>query len=604
MLLAAVASCKRTDGSGAEPASSTGETTHEGAPAAVPTTSGSPALRGRVPIPDGPILGVIIGQANIMSEPSATSRRLGDLHLGGVVARDPEPAGKAGCPGGWYRIKPRGFVCVGDEATIDPNHPVLRAAAMVRPDRLSVLPYRYGFVRAVLPLYLRAPSREDQLKSEFKLKEHLEKFAAEGETKLNSVNLGSYDVPLDGRGVPIVGGKLGDVPRPSTTWSQGELFGGSGDDDPIPFWLEGGRKIPNLADFKVPEYAAFADRARRHTGLAFVGSFRMGEDGYGRRFGITTDLRLAPTSKVKPDTGSPWHGIELGEGTKSPPMPFAWVRVSEAHAYKLTDAKAKEKGALEKRSIVLLTGKKVSGPDDFYWELKNGLYIKASQASVVMQPTEWPDAAKQGKKWIDVSIDNQTLVLWEGQKAVYATMVSTGQDKMGDPKTTKSTIRGVFQIRSKHVTATMDSNEGSSQGGGRRASVASTDDRESRSGDDDHPKKKKGEKGDKKAKDEKGSGGEKKKDRDPGYGVTKRRGEGTFWLRDVPYVEYFESGYALHVAYWHDVFGIARSHGCINLSPIDGKYVFGWTDPPVPDGWHGVMSGAEMGEGTTVFVHE
>jgi lipoprotein-anchoring transpeptidase ErfK/SrfK len=554
-----------------------------------------------------------------MSEPRAESRRIGYLRLGAIVRRDESPAGKSGCPGGWYKIEPRGYVCVGDEATLDRENPILRAGAIAQPDRLSAMPYRYGFVRAVLPLYLRAPNRDDQTKSEFKLKEHLEKWDGH-ETELNNVILGSYDVPVDDRGAPIVGRKVGDVPSPSTTWGQGQLFGGHGEDDAVPWWLDGTRKIPNLADFKVPEYAAFADRARRHTGLAFVGSFKMGEDGFNRRFGITTDMRLAPTSKVKPDTGSPWHGMEIGEGANAPPMPFAWVRTSDAKTYKVDGESAKAKSALEKRSIVLLTGKKVSGPDGFYWELKNGQFIKASEAGVVKQPDEWPEAAKAGKKWIEVSITNQTLILWQGQKPVYATMVSTGQDGMKDPKTTKSTPMGVFSIKSKHVTATMDSNEGSSVGGGKRASVASasrSDERE-RSSDDAAPKKssgkKKSSKGDGDAKDKSSKAksapskdaddAPKHSDRDPEYGVTKRRGEGTFWLRDVPYVEYFESGYALHVAYWHDVFGIARSHGCINLSPVDGKYIFGWTDPQIPSSYHGVMAGPEFGEGTVVIVHE
>ena len=537
------------------------------------------------------MLGVIVGQANILADPHEGARRIGYLRLGSIVSRDEQPAGKAGCPAGWYKVAPRGYVCSGPEATTDANHPVLRAAAGMKPDRNAAMPYRYGFVRAVLPLYLRAANREDQEKSEFKLKEHLAKWDTQKD-ELNKVVLGAYDVPLDERGVPIPGKKVGDVARPSTTWSQAELFGASGEDDPVPWWLEGSRKIPNLADFKVPEYAAFADRARRHTGLAFIGSFKMGAEGFERRFAITTDLRLAPTSKVKPDTGSPWHGIELIDPAKSPPLPFAWVRVSDSKAYKLVDGKAKEKGDLEKRSIVLLTGKRVSGPDGFYWELKNGMFIKAAHAAVVKEPiaAEWPEAAKKGQKWIDVSIDDQTLVLWQGQKPVFATMVSTGQDKMGDPKTTKSTVRGTFTIKSKHVTATMDSNEGSSAGG-RRASSGKK--REKSPDDEPAPKKAKS------VDDDKG----KKSDRDPEYGVTKRRGEGTFWLRDVPYVQFFEAGYALHVAYWHDVFGIARSHGCINLSPLDGKYVFGFTDPPTPEGWHGVMSGAEFGEGTTIWVH-
>jgi lipoprotein-anchoring transpeptidase ErfK/SrfK len=606
----ALAACKRADASGVSAAGSAAP-----GPAASEQSGNRVARTAPQAMLQGPIVGAIVGQVNVMSEPSASAKRLGYIRLGSVVRREAEPSGKSGCPGGWYKVQPRGYVCVGDEATIDPENVVLRATTIVRPDRESAMPYRYGFVRAVLPLYLKAPSEEEQLKSEFKLKEHLAKFERQAD-ELNKVILGSYDVPVDGRGAPIVGKKAGDVPSPSTGWGQGVLFGGQGEDDPVPWWLDGGRKIPNLADFKVPPYAVFADRARRHTGLSFVGSFKMGPEALNRRFAITTDMRLVPTSKVKPDTGSPWHGIEMGDGAKAPPMPFAWIRTSDTKAYKFHDGKPREKGSLDKRSIVLLTGKRISGPDDFYWELKNGFFIKASQAGVVREPAEWPEAAKKGKKWLEVSIENQTLTLWEGQKAVYATLVSTGQDGMGDPKTSKSTVRGVFQIQSKHVTATMDSNEGSTAGGGKIARASTGKD------DDDRPRKKhdkagadKGGKGKagkddgdakKKKVDEKYVAAEsqtsKKREKDPGYGLTKRRGEGTFWLRDVPYVQYFEKSYALHVAYWHDVFGIARSHGCINLSPIDGKYIFAWTGPAVPEGWHGIVPGDD--EPTYVIVHE
>ncbi|MCU0657744.1 MAG: L,D-transpeptidase family protein [Polyangiaceae bacterium] len=589
-LLAPAAGCKRGEAaSGVAPASSDGasrQVEHHAAP--------EPVRRGEIPMPEGPLLGVIAGQANIFAEPSSTSRRLGYLRLGTVVKREPEIAGKAGCPGGWYKIQPRGYVCAGDEATTERDHPIVKAASIVRPQLDAAMPYRYGFVRAVLPLYLRVPTADEQYKSEMSLKEHLERWDAQKD-ELNKVVLGSYDVPLDERGIALLNKKLGDVPHPSTSQGQGFLFGANGEDDPIPWWLEGGRKIPNLADFKVPPYAVFADRARRHTGLSFVGSFPTGSESLNRRFAITTDLRLAPVSKVKPDTGSPWHGLDLSNPAKAPPLPFAWVRTSDAKAYKMSnDGKPRERGALEKRSVVMLTGRKVSGPDGFYWELKNGLFIKANHAGVVRTPDEWPEAAKKGQKWIEVSIDNQTLTLWEGQKPVFATMVSTGQDGKKDPKTTKSTVQGSFTIQSKHVTATMDSNEGSGSNAGPKKSSGGG-------------KASEGEKNAKKG------GGEKftaavsktaeKRAVDPEYGVTKRRGEGTFWLRDVPYVQFFEKAYALHVAYWHDVFGIARSHGCINLAPVDGRFINSWTDPQIPEGWHGVFAGPEA-PGTTIIVHE
>jgi lipoprotein-anchoring transpeptidase ErfK/SrfK len=63
-----------------------------------------------------------------------------------------------------------------------------------------------------------------------------------------------------------------------------------------------------------------------------------------------------------------------------------------------------------------------------------------------------------------------------------------------------------------------------------------------------------------------------------------------FDLRDVPYVEFFTQGYAFHAAYWHDAFGTARSHGCVNLSPLDARWLFHFTEPAVPQGWHGAFS--------------
>ena len=73
-----------------------------------------------------------------------------------------------------------------------------------------------------------------------------------------------------------------------------------------------------------------------------------------------------------------------------------------------------------------------------------------------------------------------------------------------------------------------------------------------------------------------------------------------FELQDIPYVQYFEGGYALHAAYWHDDFGKPRSHGCINLAPEDARRLFFWTEPKVPPGWHTVLRPLT---GSVLFVH-
>ena len=53
---------------------------------------------------------------------------------------------------------------------------------------------------------------------------------------------------------------------------------------------------------------------------------------------------------------------------------------------------------------------------------------------------------------------------------------------------------------------------------------------------------------------------------------------------DVPLAQYFSDGKALHAALWHDQFGHPRSHGCINLSPEDARWLFGFTAPILEPG--------------------
>jgi hypothetical protein len=40
-------------------------------------------------------------------------------------------------------------------------------------------------------------------------------------------------------------------------------------------------------------------------------------------------------------------------------------------------------------------------------------------------------------------------------------------------------------------------------------------------------------------------------------------------------------GVAIHGAFWHNAFGEKRSHGCINVTPEDAKWIFRWTTPHV-----------------------
>lgn len=545
-----------------------------------------------------PQIAATVIAATVYRQPSTNAEKLGYVRLGGTLLRGAQPVAGSGCKQAWYAVEPMGFMC-SDEATIDLNAAIVRAASR-RPDLSKPLPYAYGFVRATAPQYLRVPTLEEQRKSEFKLDEHLAWYEQNFE-EVQRVELGANDVPLDAQGVARPGLEPAPEFRLSSQLSPTEVLGGESPEGKIPFWLERGRAIPNVSAFSVPDYAVFADRVRRKTGLSFVDAFETEDQGVKRRFAVTVDLRLIPATKVKPDTASRFHGLALGETA----LPLAFVTRKGARVYKLLKGRdeVKPDEALPWRAVVPLSGKARIKAGKRYYQLARvpQRWLAADDIGVASEPPSFPPEADAGKKWIDVSLAQQTLVLYEGRKAVYATLVSTGRDGMKDPKTTLSTPQGTFSIRSKHIAAAMDSEENSSVSGGTRGnhvsgpseSAQATAERLKRALAD----------GDELSADDRIRLKNIERGRDPEYGVTMRRGSGGFELRDVPWIQYFAAGYALHGAYWHDVFGTPRSHGCINLAPIDARYLFFWTDPQVPSGWHGMNTAAlAEGSGTVVSI--
>ncbi len=79
--------------------------------------------------------------------------------------------------------------------------------------------------------------------------------------------------------------------------------------------------------------------------------------------------------------------------------------------------------------------------------------------------------------------------------------------------------------------------------------------------------------------------------------------DGPYAIEDVPWTLYFLGSYALHGAFWHNGFGAVRSHGCINLTPWDARWIFVWSEPVLPQGWHSIYADKDR-PGTIVKVHD
>jgi hypothetical protein len=438
------------------------------------------------PIVDPSHLLVAIGRETLVYErPSFKSQKIGYLRAGAQVRRDDKPAGFEGCKLGFYRIMPEGYVCVGPTATLDPNHPVAQFSR-VRPNRSAAMPYLYGrSLYPTPPFYTRFPSKLEQQQQEVELARHLE---------ANS----------------------------RFAWRNALS-------DPTPEFLLSGGQAPKPFGYVHEPNKLTSGRAVPDSSFALLAIY----DHQGRRFGLTTDMSLLPLDRMKPVTPSTFHGLALTGGVS---LPVVFVRARNALLYSGSPSSGLSIARpIGYREALPITGRSRILSGLSYLETTSGEWLRDDNLVRVDKMVQRPGWVKPGRTWIHVSILKQSMVAYEGDTPVYVTLVSTGADGLGDPKTTHSTVRGQFLIHTKHVTATMDSDE---------------------VGD-------------------------------------------SFDLRDVPYVQYFSEGFAFHAAYWHDTFGTPHSHGCVNISPSDSRWLFHWTDPPVPQTWHGAMS---LRGGTLVYI--
>ncbi|OGM21381.1 hypothetical protein A2714_02330 [Candidatus Woesebacteria bacterium RIFCSPHIGHO2_01_FULL_38_9] len=85
------------------------------------------------------------------------------------------------------------------------------------------------------------------------------------------------------------------------------------------------------------------------------------------------------------------------------------------------------------------------------------------------------------------------------------------------------------------------------------------------------------------------------------------QGAGYYYLPNVPYVMFFSNsqvaagrGFSLHGTYWHDNFGHAMSHGCVNMKTRDAKKLYEWADPPATSEQKQSMPGET---GTKIIIY-
>ena len=276
--------------------------------------------------------------------------------------------------------------------------------------------------------------------------------------------------------------------------------------------------------------------------LAFTQAFR----AEGRTWLLSADLTVVPADRVRPYRPSKFHGVRLdGEHAK---IPAAWTRHDAKPLY---DKAASgdgftANGETPPRTFLALTGERVESGKKAYLGVEGGHFVDESDVVIVKPKEKRPVNVGDTQKWIEIHIRAGTLTAYVGDTPVYTTLVSPGAGGVGPYDGTNEQLvklstspLGTYRVVWKDRSAAMSPEKGEPQ---------------------------------------------------------------KFWISDVPYTQYFRAPFALHVAYWHEDFGMPKSAGCVNISPEDGLFLFGWTDPQIPAEWQGVGPSKDHGWGTVIVV--
>jgi hypothetical protein len=145
-----------------------------------------------------------------------------------------------------------------------------------------------------------------------------------------------------------------------------------------------------------------------------------------------------------------------------------------------------------------------------------------------VQPLEEIPETVDTDNWVAIDLYEQVVIAYEGETAIFATLISTGLDRW-------PTYEGTFHIYYRNPREFMT------------------------------------------------------------WGTV---GDDYYSLEEVPWTMFFDEGRALHGEYWHDGLGYRRSHGCVNMSITDARWMYDWVAE-----YMGSQRSSDVEDGPAVYVY-
>lgn len=156
---------------------------------------------------------------------------------------------------------------------------------------------------------------------------------------------------------------------------------------------------------------------------------------------------FVPREGTTPVVAPEFEGIPVTDRTE---LPFLWVTDPTA---KLCNEPAQGASCepVERHTRLALRGEH-RDRGGIWYETDDHKHIASLQVARVSRLTRFPEGLHEGERFIHVDLRNQFAALYEGDRMVFVTLISSGDDAHPTPP-------GTYRVESKHITATMDDEE-------------------------------------------------------------------------------------------------------------------------------------------------
>lgn len=340
-------------------------------PEAPPPEEAEPEPVAQPEFPDGTRLLELVRTVGVRLEPGDDAKRIGTIAIDTRVAWTRSASGK-GCTKRWIEIAPQGWIC-GDY--VKPSKQPPYGQEVPHLDRGELVPGIYGKVTAPSsvtymlekPEPVKKPGRHDR-----------------------------RDKHDPKKGKPITSPAQVDDAGPGADAVAGK-----------PHMVE---DKPLVGSVNVRQYEEVTVDGKVYWKIS------------------QKDNQYVLRSAITPHTPSRYGGTRLGDDTGwAVPFAFVWPRAGYLQAWTTNKAGAggvnRQLDARTPIPILETSADKAGKP--VAYRIGDAEWISAADVRV-FEPHDPPALLQPGERWVDVDVDAEILVAYEGETPVYATLVSSG----------------------------------------------------------------------------------------------------------------------------------------------------------------------------------